>query len=220
MKKFASLFLATVVTAAVLAGCGSNGTISGGSNSSGRSDSSESSSSAGSSIAASIASSTPSEASSTASTTAGYPDENGNAEGRLGDTMHTYFFDYTVNSAYLCDEYEGYTPAEGNEILVADVTIKNTFTSTLPMYDTDFQIQWNDSADDAFGFPITLELNDVLNDQMLPGEYELSINQSVNGLLVYEVPAGNKDFSISYLEMFDDDSTGDVFFAYFSAEKK
>ncbi|MCM1064115.1 MAG: DUF4352 domain-containing protein [Eubacterium sp.] len=216
MKKFALLFLATVVTAAVLAGCGSNGTL-GSSSTSGSSSStgSSASSSTGSSIASSIASS-----SSAASTEAGYPDENGNAEGYLGDTMHTYFFDYTVNSAYLCDEYEGYTPADGNEILVADVTVKNTVTSTLPMYDTDFQIQWNDTADDAFGFPITLELNDVLNDQMLPAEYELSINQSVNGLLVYEVPAGNKDFSISYLEMFDDDTTGDVFFVYFSASKQ
>ena len=26
----------------------------------------------------------------------------GYAEGRLGDTMHTYFFDYTVNDAYTC----------------------------------------------------------------------------------------------------------------------
>lgn len=196
MKKFVSLFLATVVTAAVLAGCGSNGTLSGGSSSSGSSSSS------------------------TANNSVGYPDENGNAEGRLGDTMHSYFFDYTVNSAYLCDEYEGYTPADGNEILVADITIKNTSTSTLPMYDTDFQIQWNDDADDAYGFPITWDLNDVLNDQMLPGEYELSIGKSINGLLVYEVPAGNKDFSISYLEMFDDNTTGNVFFVYFTAERK
>ena len=27
--------------------------------------------------------------------------KDGFAEGRLGDTMHTYFFDFTVNSAYL-----------------------------------------------------------------------------------------------------------------------
>ena len=210
MKKFASLFLATVVTAAVLTGCGSRGTLPGTSGTSGSSSTPSSSESTGSSVASSIA----------AESRPGYPDENGNAEGRLGDTMHTYFFDYTVNSAYLCDEYEGYTPAEGNEILVADVTIKNTVTSSIPMYDTDFQIQWNDEADDAFGFPITLELDDVLNDQMLPGEYELAISKTVNGLLVYEVPAGNKDFSISYLEMFDDDSTGDVFFVYFSADKQ
>ena len=107
MKKFASLFLATVVTAAVLTGCGSNGTLNGTSGST-------ASSTTPSSSAASSSAATPS----SSSTSAGYPDENGNAEGRLGDTMHTYFFDYTVNSAYLCDEYEGHTPQAGNEIQI------------------------------------------------------------------------------------------------------
>ena len=35
----------------------------------------------------------------------------GSSEGRTGDTMETYFFDFTVNSAYLTSDYEGYTPA-------------------------------------------------------------------------------------------------------------
>ena len=39
-------------------------------------------------------------------------DDDGYAEGRIGDVMRTYFFDYTVNSAYTCKEFEGYTPAE------------------------------------------------------------------------------------------------------------
>ena len=213
MKKFASLLLATVVTATVFTGCGSNGTLgtTGGS-------SNESQSSYGTS------STTPSTTSSAASssTEAGYADENGNAEGRLGDTMHTYFFDYTVNSAYLCDEYEGYTPQEGNELLVADITVKNTHIASIEMYDTDFQIQWNDDAEDAYDFPITyyLEEGETYGDDMLPYLYELSIDESVTGVLVYEVPEGNKDFSISYLELFDDDSEGDVFFVYFSAEKQ
>ncbi len=36
-------------------------------------------------------------------------DDDGYAEGRMGDVMRTYFFDYTVNSAYTCNDYEGYT---------------------------------------------------------------------------------------------------------------
>ena len=42
------------------------------------------------------------------------------------------------------------------------------------------------------------------------------------GELVYEVPAGFTDFSIAYLEQFVDEdgneSTGDTFFVYFTAE--
>ena len=32
----------------------------------------------------------------------------------FGATKKTYFFDYTVNSAYVCSEFEGYQPEEGN----------------------------------------------------------------------------------------------------------
>ena len=54
----------------------------------------------------------------------GYP-EDGQAIGEIGDTMHTAFFDFTINSAELADSFDGYTPAEGYELLVADITIEN-----------------------------------------------------------------------------------------------
>ena len=83
--------------------------------------------------------------------------QDGYAEGRIGDTMHSYFFDYTVNSAYLCDEFSGYTPsAAGYRLLVAEVTVKNTNRESIVMYDTDFQVQWGDDSEDAYDFPITL----------------------------------------------------------------
>lgn len=150
------------------------------------------------------------------------PDKDGFAEGKLGDTMRTYFFDYTVNSAYLCDEYEGYTAADGYDLLVADVTVKNTGSSDVEMYDTDFQIQWGDDADDAFDFSLTFYTEDgePLSSEMLPGIYTLASKESRTGLLVFEIPEGYNDYSISYMEYFNDDSTGDTFFVYFDAEKK
>lgn len=140
-------------------------------------------------------------------------------EGRFGDTMETYFFDYTVNSAYLCDEYNGYLPADGNRLLVAEATVKNTFYESIEMYDTDFQVQWNTDGEDDYDVPITYYTDPVSDDQ-LPAVYELSVNEEKTGLLVFEVPEGYKDFSVSYLEMFDDDSEGDVFFVYFTASEQ
>lgn len=145
-------------------------------------------------------------------------DEGGYFEGRMGDTMKTYFFDYTVNSAYVCDEYEGYQPEEGKSLLVADVTVKNTFYESIVMFDTDFQVQWNSDAEEDWDVPITYYGNEMSDDQ-LPDEYELSVNEERSGLLVFEVPEDRKDFSISYLELFDDDSEGDVFFVYFTADR-
>ena len=128
--------------------------------------------------------------------------------------------DYTVNSAYTCKEFEGYTPAEGNKLLVAELTVKNTDRSTVTMYDTDFQIQWgDDDDDDAFDAPITY-YSDAVSDDQLPEEYDLSVNEERTGLLVFEVPEDSKDYSISYLEQFSNETKGDVFFVYFTAKDK
>ena len=153
--------------------------------------------------------------------------ESGNNEGRVQDTMETYFFEFTVNSAYLTNDYAGYTPAEGNTLLVADITVKNTFQESIEMYDTDFQAQWGDDADDAYAIPITIDMEtftelDPIGENQLPGTYPLAVDEERTGELVYEVPAGHVDFSISYLEQFvneaGEESTGEVYFVYFTAE--
>lgn len=156
--------------------------------------------------------------SSTNNSGSGYPDKDGFARGYIGDEMHTSWFDFTVNSAYVTTEYEGYTPDDGNELLVVELTVHNTFKKSVPMFYDDFQAQWNDDAEDAYAWSI--ENASSLNKDMFPDEYDLAVNQSRTGLLLYEVPAGNDDFSISFQEYFDDDSTGSVFFVYFTAEDR
>lgn len=147
-------------------------------------------------------------------------------EGRTGDTMETYFFEFTVNSAALTNDYEGYTSAEGNTLLVAEVTVKNTFKESIEMYDADFQLGWGDE-DDAFAYPITINTETMeelepVGENQLPGTYTLAVDEERTGDLVFEVPAGQADFSIGYLEMFDDGSeegqSGDTHFVYFTAE--
>lgn len=151
--------------------------------------------------------------------------EDGWAEGRLGDTMHTYFFNYTVNSAYTCGEFAGRSAAEGCKLLVAEITVKNTVTFSVEMYDTDFQAQWGGSGEEDYRVPITTnpetyEEVDPISDDQLPGTYSLGVNQERTGLLVFEVPADKKDFSISYLEIFEGEDDGDTFFVYFTPEER
>ena len=52
--------------------------------------------------------------------------EDGYAEGRIGDTMHTYWFNYKVNSAYTCGEFAGRAAAEGSKLLVVEIYIDAT----------------------------------------------------------------------------------------------
>lgn len=144
--------------------------------------------------------------------------EDGYAEGCAGDLMHSYFMDFTVNSAYTAAEYHGHTAPEGMRVLVVEMTVKNTSSTSLPMYDVDFQGQWTASAEtDEFAWPITEETD---AEEQFPAEYELAVNESRTGTLVFDVPEDEKDFSISHQELFDDDTEGDMFFVFFTAEAK
>lgn len=151
--------------------------------------------------------------------------EDGYAEARIGDLVHSYFMDFTVNSAYTTADYHGHTAPEGGKVLVVEMTIKNTFNESLPMYDDDFQGQWSASSEtDEFAWPITEGEDggdlDTVAEEQLPAEYELAVNESRTGTLVFDVPADEKDFSISHLELFDDNSEGDTFFVFFTAEER
>lgn len=151
--------------------------------------------------------------------------EDGYAEARVGDLVHSYFMDFTVNSAYTTGDYHGHTAPEGRKVLVVNMTIKNTFNESLPMYDDDFQGQWSASSEtDEFAWPITEGEDggdlDVVAEEQLPAQYELAVNEARTGTLVFDVPADEKDFSISHLELFDDNSEGDTFFVFFTAEEQ
>lgn len=146
--------------------------------------------------------------------------KDGEGDANIGDTIRTYFFDATVNSAYLTENYKSITPSsDGKELLVVNITVKNTTSSVITMYDTDFQGQWGGEGEEDYCFPVTYDGNESIGN-MLPAAYELKTGQSETGDLVYEMPEGLSDFAVAYIELFDDESTGNVFFIYFSAEKK
>lgn len=145
-------------------------------------------------------------------------------DGYIGDTMSTHWFDFTVNKAYSCSEYAGYTAEEGYQLVIAEVTLKNTFGISVDMWDTDFLILWDD-PDENSGVEITVP---VYCEEQFPEEYVLGINETKTGLLIYEVPEGFRDFAVVFQEIFEDpdDPTnedgidGDIFYVFFTAEKK
>lgn len=155
--------------------------------------------------------------------------KDGLGEGKIGDVMQTYFFDFKVNSAQVADTYESYTPSEGNQVLIANVTVKNTTKNAIEMYDTDFWLEWSPQADENFAWPITSDEdgNEVptVSDNQLPYIYNLASKEERTGDLVFEIPAGTTvDIaSIWSLEMFDDGSeegdTGDYYAVYLNASK-
>ena len=177
----------------------------------------------------------------------GYP-EDGYASGYMGDTMHTAFFDFTVDSAYTTQEFDGLTaagegmsylteyydrpaPADGCKFLVVEITLHNTTTMRQPMFVADFQVQWDlqegEDEDQNYAFPLyqsqANESGDYvyysLSEMQLPAEYDLGINEERTGILLYAVPAGAKDYAVFFEEYFSDDTIGDLFQVSFNAEE-
>ena len=143
-------------------------------------------------------------------------------DGYIGDTMSTYWFDFTVNEAYSCTEYDGYTAREGCQLVIAEMTLKNTCDFSVDMWDTDFLILWDDE-ENGYNIPVQ-----YYSDDQFPEEYTLGINARKTGLLIYEVPEEFRDFAIYFQEVFADDEDptnedgidGDSFFVTFTAEKE
>ena len=152
--------------------------------------------------------------------------KDGMAAGGMGDIMRTYFFDYTISSAYTSSKYEGYIPTPGYDLLVAEITVKNTLPEALPMFDWDFIVLYagTEGEDQIYDYPITsyeeVEIPEAALQTLLPLEYNLEKGESRTGLLLFEVPAGDTEFTISYTEYFDDDTAGDTFSVDITATRR
>ena len=135
--------------------------------------------------------------------------------GYLGDTMHTMFFDFSVESAQWIDEVNGYTAGEGNALFEAVVKVTNTYGETIPMGTYDFQVQWGGEGEDDY----TYQPDEISGDGIMPAEFELADGETVEYRLIGEVPAGSTNLSISYAEYYytedGEDGVGDTYFVDF-----
>lgn len=146
-------------------------------------------------------------------------------EGYIGDTLSTYWFDFTVNDAYSCARYGSYTAGAGNKLVVATITLKNTFGKSVDMWGDDFAILWDDPDEDSGAAPA---LPAGISDDQFPDEYVLKINETRAGTAIYEVPEDFRDFVIAFQEISEDTENpenlegieGDTFFVSFTAEEK
>lgn len=130
--------------------------------------------------------------------------------GELGDTMNTYWFDFTVTSATLHHEYAGQTPSDGCLYLALAVTMENTYFEAVPMYIKDFDVEWEDP--ESYEIPVIL----IVDGEELAGEeYELPYAGSTDVIMIFEVPEEVDKYFVCFDEYFVDGSVGDTFAVYF-----
>lgn len=128
----------------------------------------------------------------------------GNVVGQVGKAYSTQWFTFTVKSIEKVDSYAGYTPAAGNELYDVLITETGTFEEASPMGTFDFYMD-EDSFEDYI-FPM-----DPLDDTMMPTDFMLDTDETVEYHMVYEVPTGLTGLRLMYTEFDDQDNEGVTF---------
>lgn len=136
--------------------------------------------------------------------------------GELGDTMSTYWFDFSVDEAVLTNEYEGSTPSAGRVYLVLTMTMENTFYEAVPMYRGDFDVEWDDPDAESYETPVMIFIN---GEELTEDSYEIPYADLVDATMVFEVDKGYDEFVVYFDEYFADDTLGNVLGVYFVPEE-
>ena len=145
--------------------------------------------------------------------------DEGYAYGYVGDKMSNAFFDFTVNSVSTAQSYGDYTAAEGKKLLIVEITMQNTFRGSLPMFASDFYVVYDWNSDPvSYADPINAENDDHTSGDMFKSEYSLAINETMNGVAVYEIPAESRDITLLFDEYFENEEYGDTYEVDFTVQ--
>lgn len=128
----------------------------------------------------------------------------GDVTGEVGKNYSTQWFTFNVKSIETVAEYAGYTPAEGNKLIDVVVTEKNIFGEEIPMGTIDFYL--DEDSFEEYVFPIA-----PLDDTMMPEEFGLAANETVEYHLIYEVPEDISAMNFMFTEFDESETVGATF---------
>ena len=112
-----------------------------------------------------------------------------------GETVETYWFDFTVEELRQADSWQGRRAEEGFRLVVCTLTIRSTFDSQIPMGRGDFALLWENGEDPGetgeeapwAGMEGVYPLPAYGGGQF-PDEYDLAPEEERTGRLVFQVP--------------------------------
>ncbi|MDR1205788.1 MAG: hypothetical protein LBL26_09975 [Peptococcaceae bacterium] len=128
----------------------------------------------------------------------------GDVTGEVGKTYATQWFEFTVQSIGEVSEYAGYTPEDGYTLYDVLITETGTFDEASPMGTFDFYM-------DASSFEDYIYPLDPMSDDMMPMEFDLEPNQTVEYHMVYEIPSNASGVNLMYTEVDAEENEGVTF---------
>ena len=128
----------------------------------------------------------------------------GNVSGEIGQSYSTQWFDFTVKSVKEASSYAGYEPEPGYRFIVVDISETGAFDEPVTMGTFDFYM-------DADNFRYYLWPLDPFDDSMMPMEFMLAKGETVEYIMVYEIPDEAPNLKLLYTEIDIEDNEGVTF---------
>lgn len=124
----------------------------------------------------------------------------------VGNPLENEFFEIKVNSVYQTDKIDNFIPeSDINQFIIVNVTLKNVFPEVIPMYSRDFRLKWGESeaeTSEPYGKKLETQIDNT---------FELQINESVTGDLIFEAPIDSKNLKLEYIEVYEDSTVGNSY---------
>lgn len=118
----------------------------------------------------------------------------------VGEEVSNYWFDFTVKQVETAEQWDDYTPAEGKCLVLCTLELENDTKAAVPMGWDDFLLCWDGEqplSEKTAPLPCRTE-------EQLPDEFDLLEDETVEGILVYEVPREVKRVALSFLERYNE----------------
>ena len=114
----------------------------------------------------------------------------------IGRRHSTQWFDFTIHSANVVEEYAGHVAAPGHQLWEVVITQTGTFHEPVPM----FTFDWYMNAD-SFRAYLWPHMHFEDRDEMMPEEFWLSRGQSETHTMLFEVPIATTNLTLNFVEI-------------------
>jgi len=128
----------------------------------------------------------------------------GDVAGKVSETYKTKWFEFTIQSIDKVKSYADHKAKEGYQLYKVLITEKSVWDSSVPMGIFDFYM-------DDIDFTEYIWAMSPLDDTMMPEEFELEPNQTVQYVMVFEVPTNTTNLALVYTENDESGEEGATF---------
>jgi len=131
----------------------------------------------------------------------------GDVTGETGKTYKTEWFEFTIHSIEKVGSYAGRTAQEGQQLYKVLIIETSTSEETIPVGTFDFYM--DDPTFEEYVWAVA-----PLDGTMMPEEFNLEPGETVQYVMLFEVPVDTTELALVYTEYFDNGEIGTSFTIY------